>query len=203
VEWGRTGWNIRSLQISAATRWLVLWSLGGLIVMSLVPSKRVDRIFPVIPPLCLLLGAQIAELLSLPAAYRVFRRWAVIVVLAAVLFSGSYTVWKVNSGYRHNRAALADFGKIVRQQVATRSWRYAVVSSPDESLLLYLHLNQFLLPQRAIEEWNSGKVDAIVVSNRDAPEVMGSLHPAGTISLKSGHREEDDTLDYLLVSKTD
>mgnify|MGYP006920623902 CR=1 FL=1 len=33
---------------------------GGLIVMSLIPSKRLDRIFPVIPPLCLLLAAQIS-----------------------------------------------------------------------------------------------------------------------------------------------
>jgi 4-amino-4-deoxy-L-arabinose transferase-like glycosyltransferase len=41
--------------------WLLCWSLGGLIVMSLIPSKRVDRIFPVIPPVCLLLAAQIAQ----------------------------------------------------------------------------------------------------------------------------------------------
>jgi len=32
--------------------------------MSLIPSKRVDRIFPVIPPLCLLLAAQVASYLS-------------------------------------------------------------------------------------------------------------------------------------------
>ena len=38
-----------------------LLGLGGLIVMSLIPSKRVDRIFPVIPPLCLLLAAQVAS----------------------------------------------------------------------------------------------------------------------------------------------
>lgn len=32
--------------------------------MSLIPSKRVDRIFPVIPPLCLLLAAQVGSYLS-------------------------------------------------------------------------------------------------------------------------------------------
>src|SRR5678815_2626486 len=31
--------------------WLICWALGGLAFMSLVPSKRADRIFPVIPPL--------------------------------------------------------------------------------------------------------------------------------------------------------
>ncbi len=48
-------------QMSAETFWLLCWSLGGLIAMSLIPSKRVDRIFPIVPPLCLLLAAQIAK----------------------------------------------------------------------------------------------------------------------------------------------
>ena len=46
-------------EMSPGSIWLFCWVLGGLIVMSLIPSKRVDRIFPVIPPLCLLLAAQI------------------------------------------------------------------------------------------------------------------------------------------------
>jgi hypothetical protein len=56
-------WKIRAAfcEISAETFWLICWILGGLIVMSLIPSKRVDRIFPVIPPLCLLLAAQVGK----------------------------------------------------------------------------------------------------------------------------------------------
>src|SRR6478609_946280 len=38
---------------------LVTWVVGGIAVMSLIPSKRVDRIFPVVPALCLLLAAQL------------------------------------------------------------------------------------------------------------------------------------------------
>src|SRR5215471_13718887 len=55
-------WRLRSVfrEMSPETFWLLCWSIGGLIVMSLIPSKRVDRIFPVIPPLCLLLAAQIS-----------------------------------------------------------------------------------------------------------------------------------------------
>ena len=34
-------------EMSPETFWLLCWALGGLIVMSLIPSKRVDRIFPV------------------------------------------------------------------------------------------------------------------------------------------------------------
>jgi hypothetical protein len=50
-------------KLSPETFWLICWSLGGLLAMSLIPSKRVDRIFPVIPPLCLLAAAQIAHAL--------------------------------------------------------------------------------------------------------------------------------------------
>jgi hypothetical protein len=48
-------------EMSPETFWLLCWSLGGLVAMSLIPSKRVDRIFPIVPPLCLLLTAQIAK----------------------------------------------------------------------------------------------------------------------------------------------
>src|SRR6476646_848995 len=44
--------------------WLITWALGGIVVMSLIPSKRVDRIFPAIPPLCLLLAAQIKAIMA-------------------------------------------------------------------------------------------------------------------------------------------
>ena len=56
-------WRLRSVirDMSPDTFWLLCWSVGGLILMSLIPSKRVDRIFPIIPPLCLLLAAQIAK----------------------------------------------------------------------------------------------------------------------------------------------
>src|SRR5947199_4628283 len=48
-------------EMSPRTFWLLCWSLGGLLAMSLIPSKRVDRIFPILPPLCLLLAAQIGK----------------------------------------------------------------------------------------------------------------------------------------------
>jgi 4-amino-4-deoxy-L-arabinose transferase-like glycosyltransferase len=55
----RIGAALRGM--SPETVWLLCWSIGGLITMSLIPSKRVDRIFPVIPPLCLLLAAQVGS----------------------------------------------------------------------------------------------------------------------------------------------
>ena len=52
-------------QISPETFWLICWSLGGLLAMSLIPSKRVDRIFPILPPLCLVLAAQVGHALRM------------------------------------------------------------------------------------------------------------------------------------------
>ena len=53
LSFRRTRSGIRNLfrQTTPDILWLVCWSLGGLVVMSLVPSKRVDRIYPVVPPL--------------------------------------------------------------------------------------------------------------------------------------------------------
>src|SRR6266566_4758138 len=56
-------WKIAAAfrEMPPETFWLLCWSLGGLLAMSLIPSKRVDRIFPVLPPLCLLLAAQVGK----------------------------------------------------------------------------------------------------------------------------------------------
>ncbi|HEX8281374.1 MAG TPA: glycosyltransferase family 39 protein, partial [Chthoniobacterales bacterium] len=42
----RTEVRGRWRQVSPDLAWLLCWSLGGLLVMSLIPSKRVDRVFP-------------------------------------------------------------------------------------------------------------------------------------------------------------
>jgi len=78
--------------MSAETFWLLCWSLGGLIAMSLIPSKRVDRIFPIVPPLCLLLGAQVHGRIGAlrrpdaPAG----RPYLAIALAFSILFTGGY-----------------------------------------------------------------------------------------------------------------
>ena len=51
----------RTLWREPGTRWLVCWAAGGLIALSLVPSKRTDRIFPAVPALCLVLTAALSR----------------------------------------------------------------------------------------------------------------------------------------------
>jgi len=178
-------WRLRSVfrEMSPETFWLLCWSIGGLMVMSLIPSKRVDRIFPVIPPLCLLLAAQVA----LARLYR----WSAIALAFAILFTGGYTGWKVITGYRDHRDTLAVFGRNVRHEMEAHRWRYGVVSAKDEGLLLYLRKTDFVKPADAITEWNTGNLDALVASKEKAAVLMRDLQGAALSELQSNEREQN------------
>ena len=188
-------------EISPEVFWLLCWSLGGLIVMSLIPSKRVDRIFPVIPPLCLLLAAQIGRVGALRRPDAATRRpYLAMALVFAILFTGGYTISKVISGYRHHRDALAVFGSNVRRDAKTHHWRYEAVSAKDESLLLYLQKTRFIEPAEAITEWNRGNLDALVASMQKAPGLVRDLRDATLSDLKSTARKEEQEKSYVLIT---
>src|SRR6266516_3879811 len=219
-------WRIRAAfrEMSPESFWLLCWSLGGLIAMSLIPSKRVDRIFPILPPLCLLLAAQIARCNSCshgsvsrhsngddfdwtghrPVATERkathVLRWSVIAVMVAIFFTGGYTVFKLISGYRDHRDALVVFGRNVRHEAEAHHWRYEVVSAKDEGLLLYLRKTHFIEPDRAVIEWNRGNVDVLVASTDKAPALLGELRDASLSSLKSNERKKEQGRDYVLIT---
>jgi len=189
-------WRLRSVfrEMSPETFWLLCWSVGGLIVMSLIPSKRVDRISPVIPPLCLLLAAQVA-------LARVYR-WSAIALAFAILFTGGYTGWKVITGYRDHRDALVVFGRNVRHEMEAHRWRYGVVSAKDEGLLLYLRKTSFVKPADAVTEWNTGNLDALVASKEKAAVLMRDLQGAALAQLQSNEREQNDQgRGYVLITR--
>src|SRR6266496_4652430 len=188
-------------EISPDTFWLLCWSVGGLIAMSLVPSKRVDRIFPVIPPLCLLLAAQVGRAATLRrpdgAAPRPYL-WLSAALLVSIFFTSSYTIWKVVTGYRDHRDALAVFGRDVCREAEARHWRYEAVSAKDEGLLLYLRKTQYIEPDGAVAAWNAGNLDALVASTEKAPRLMPQLRGATVSQLKSNDRNKEQGMGYLL-----
>jgi 4-amino-4-deoxy-L-arabinose transferase-like glycosyltransferase len=223
------GWKIRAAfrEISPETFWLLCWSLGGLLAMSLIPSKRVDRIFPVLPPLCLLLAAQVGKCAvcshgsvspsstSLdvdrtghrPVATengttrtRVYR-WTAVALLLSILVTGGYTISKVVSGYRDHHDALVIFGRNVCHQAEMRHWRYEALSAKDEGLLLYLQKTHFIASDRAIVEWNGGNLDALVVPTDKAPPLMRDLHDAVLSQLKSNERSGERGQAYVLITR--
>ena len=221
-------WKIRAAvrEISPETFWLVCWSLGGLLAMSLIPSKRVDRIFPVLPPLCLLLAAQVAtryvscshdsvsrSSTNLDADLTGHRpvatengatrtrvyRWSAVALLLSILITGGYTISKVVSGYRNHLDALVVFGRKVRHEAEVHHWRYEALSAKDEALLLYLRKTHFIAPDRAIGDWNHGNLDALVVSSDEAPALMRELHDAVLSQLKSNERSGERGQAYALI----
>ncbi len=219
-------WRLRSVfnEMSPETFWLLCWSIGGLIVMSLIPSKRVDRIFPVIPPLCLLLAAQIGgrrsssrsdgfsavnleidgrpSRRSLNAKAATLRPYFAITLIFAILFTGGYTGWKVITGYRDHRDALAVFGRNARHEAEAHHWRYEVVSAKDEGLLLYLLKTHFVGPADAVTEWNAGNLDALVASKEKAAVLMRDLQGAALSQLQSNEREQHHQgRGYVLITR--
>jgi 4-amino-4-deoxy-L-arabinose transferase-like glycosyltransferase len=201
VDLRARSWNIRAAfkEMSPQTLWLICWSIGGLLLMSLIPSKRVDRIFPVIPPLCLLVAVQAALFLS-HEKYRARNfRWAAAILAVALLFTVSYEVGKVVIGYRNHRDALSSFGRKVREEAARNHWRYEAIGSTDEGLPLYLRRPHFLKPEIAIEEWNSGKIDALAVPADQAPQLMRELHDS-TRRFESAQRKSLRRPKYVLLT---
>jgi hypothetical protein len=202
VDLRTRGWNIRNAvkEVSPQTLWLICWSIGGLILMSLIPSKRVDRIFPIIPPLCLLAAVQVAQFVN-DEKHRVRNlRWIAVALALAVLFSAGYAASRVVSGYRDKRDALSTFGRQVREEAARNHWRYEAVGSTDEGLPLYLMRPHFLKPEVAVAQWNSGQIDALAVPANQAPQFMRDLHDS-TRRFESAQRKHFHRPTYVLLTR--
>jgi 4-amino-4-deoxy-L-arabinose transferase-like glycosyltransferase len=201
VDLRARGWKIRAAfkEMSPQTLWLICWSIGGLLLMSLIPSKRVDRIFPVIPPLCLLVAAQASFFLSQEKHRARNFRWAAAILAVALLFSVSYEAGKVVMGYRNRRDALSSFGRKVREEAARNHWHYEAIGSTDEGLPLYLRRPHFLKPEIAIAEWNAGKIDALAVPADQAPQLMRQLHDS-TRRFESAQRKSLRRPKYVLLT---
>jgi 4-amino-4-deoxy-L-arabinose transferase-like glycosyltransferase len=187
------------------TLWLVCWSLGGFVVMSLVPSKRVDRIYPVVPPLCLLLAAQVVGSSRIKQTGKRALRWSAAALLFSIVFTGSYVVAKMVSDYRDDADHLEVFSRAVNEQAVAHHWRYEVISGgaqgSSEGMLLYLQKPHFIKPDEAIREWNGEALDALVVPKNKISELMRELQNAAIAPLKSVDRKTDPQVGYFLVTR--
>jgi hypothetical protein len=193
------GGHIRKM--SPEICWLLCWSLSGLVVMSLLPSKRVDRMFPVIPPLCLLLAAQISGALKIERLRAQIARWSASALIVACLFTGGYSIWKVGFGYYSHRDALARFGRAVRLRAIAHNWRYEAISTVDEGLLLYLRKTHFVSPGDAVADWNDAKLDALVVPVPEVSSLLPRLNHSFLSSFRSDPRPDGNDIRYVLITR--
>jgi 4-amino-4-deoxy-L-arabinose transferase-like glycosyltransferase len=173
-------------RLSPETFWLVAWSLGGLLVMSFVPSKRIDRIFPIVPPFCLLLAANIGRLRQPESRRVIVERCCSVAILLAAFFACGYAAQKIATANREQRDAFAVFGRTVVKESGEHHWRYGVVGGEEEGMLLYVRQTQFLEPAEAAASWNAGKLDALVIPDDEIDSLLPQLQGAPKKSLTSG-----------------
>lgn len=186
VSKGATGMRGALRAISPETFWLIAWSLGGLLVMSCIPSKRIDRIFPIVPPLCLLLAAAVVSFQKKEKLRRI-TDWSctAAIVLGCPLISG-YVVSRIVIAEREHRDAFAVFGRAVVEKAAERGWRYKIFGGDDEGMLLYVRRTEFIEElEQAVAEWNAGNLDALVVPEDEMEGLLPRLQGAAPRKLLS------------------
>src|SRR5438477_2916511 len=182
-------------KLSPEMFWLMTWALGGIVVMSLIPSKRVDRIFPAVPPLCMLLAAQIKA--SMADNFARVRRIAACAIIFASIFTGAYSAMRVIDGYLNDRDALVKFGREVRRIAEAEHLRYEVLPSRDEGMLLYVQRPRFYT--RIIEATATPPgLDALVVPIDEDPWRSGKFSYRVTVEKKS---EDPSSYGFLTLPR--
>lgn len=162
-------------EMSPETFWLLVWSLGGLLVMSCIPSKRVDRIFPIVPPLCLLLAAVVGEVRKQEKLRAITDRLCLAAIILACVGITAYGANRIVVAHREERDAFADFGRDVVKTVKARNLRYNIVGGDDEGMALYVRRTEFAWPDEAAADWNAGKLDALVVADDEVAGLLARL----------------------------
>ncbi len=153
----------RRVRENPGTLWLTVWALGGLVVMTIIPAKRVDRIFPIIPPLALL----VVDFAVATWHDRRTRVGAAALSLAAFLFAGGYFIGLIPWGYAVGTPGLVDFAEKARRTAAAEGIdKITILRARDESLLLYLDTLRFTEKGDAFDQWRTGKKAAYLMSDR-------------------------------------
>ena len=161
--------------MSPETFWLVAWSLGGLLVMSCVPSKRIDRIFPIVAPLCLLLAAVVGEFRRQEKLRALTDRLCIIAIILACVGTTGYVANRIMIAHREERDAFAAFGREVVKSAKERGLRYSLIGGDDEGMALYVRRTEFAWPDEAAADWNAGKLDALVVADDEEAGMVARL----------------------------
>jgi hypothetical protein len=156
--------NVRTaLRHDSVLLWLACWTFGGLLFMEFIPSKRFDRIFPVLPPACLLLAAAARYLPDHQWQGLPLRRIAMLATILGLPVSIGYAGLNMAKNWRENGRVLVNFGHEVSRIVGHQQDRLAVIGARDEGLLLYMDHPRFDSLERALELWRSERIDWLVV----------------------------------------
>lgn len=149
--------------------------------MTFIPSKRVDRIFPIIPPLCLLFVAMVAEC---RCGQRI-RAWCAAAVVFATLFAGCYFAGIIWIGYHDGSMRVVEAGRAAAQLAGGRP--LVVVDGRDEGLAMYAGAKSFSKTGAARSMWDDGASMALLVSERNLSRFENLPEP---VMIAPGKRED-------------
>ncbi len=166
------------------TLWLICWAAGGLVLMSLIPSKRIDRIYPVLPPLCLVLTVLISRARrapglpqgTLPSPWPL--DWAKLALVLAVCIPFVDVVKGIGEVYMQREDAPARFGAQVRERTAGKQVELVIGQKEvagDEAMIVYLRRIRFFQPGEADKLAREGKLDAVVINTHSLDYARGLL----------------------------
>jgi len=178
------------------TWWLVCWTVGSILVMTIIPSKRVDRIYPVLPPLCLLL----VHVAVLGATNRRMQVGLVAAFAFSMVLTGGYfggMAWWMRDTHPERLIRFAGDARAVAAQAGLAE--PDVVRSRDEGLLMYLEKARFLSSKTAKEKWASDPQTALVLSDREAAKLLPSL-PGARILLERNDLNKNEK-GYVVVGR--
>jgi 4-amino-4-deoxy-L-arabinose transferase-like glycosyltransferase len=173
------------LCLEPGTLWLVCWAAGGLVCVSLFPAKPFERIFPVVPPLCLLLTALLAAARSSstqPVAGegspdsawpQNWSRWTLWLACTVTVIA---SVAQVSLAYRAN--VCADFAARVRGLTGRGRCELVLMGKPtaqDAAMLVYLRRLSYIDAPEAIQLQSTGELDRIVLDDPTSRGARGLL----------------------------
>ena len=133
-------------------------------------------------------------------------QWSAAALLFSIAFTGGYTAARVLSNYRDHSDHLEVFCHAVNEQVVAHGWRYAVISGHSggyDGMLLYLQKPHFLKPSEAVQEWNAGALDALLVPKDQVSEWMGELQKAVIAPFQSVDRKSNPQVGYFVITRQD
>src|SRR4029078_10584238 len=145
--------------------------------MELVPSKRFDRILPVVPPMCLLLAASARYLPGFEVWKQPLGRLAILLPMIGMLLAGGYAGWNVSQNYANQADALVKFGEQVKAEVLGQGDRLAVVNGKDEGLLMCTGALRFTRLEDALAMWKNRRISWVVLGEGDFQENRDVLRP--------------------------
>ncbi len=183
--------------------WLLCWFGIGFIVSSIIPSKRLDRIYPLIPPMCLLIGALSVNWVKVAPdnmSFRSRRRIIVWTCRLAIFYFIAYTGVNIALDKSKGVDRLSNFCAQIRQTIQYQQHRIALHQEMTEGMIVDLRAFQLHTLENLADAWSTRQIDAFVIK-RELYDTQQKLFPDSVITLQSQANPGQIGYDYSFVTR--